>query len=420
MKILSQNYLQNDMSNQLPNHYLMEADIMRPYTRTYATVNLDALKYNLNAMKTRLSRETGIIGVVKADAYGHGAVPVAKAMEEQVCGYAVAAMEEAIQLRRHGVTKPVIILGVTHETHNREIIEYGIRPAIFTLEQAKKLSETAVTMEKSAIVHLAVDTGMSRIGMTPDEKSADMIKEMKNLPSLQLEGIFTHFAKADEQDKTSAARQLEQFNGFIGMLNERDIQIPVKHCSNSAAIIDMADADMDAVRAGISMYGLYPSGDVIMANVPLVPILEWKSFITYVKKIPEGTPVSYGGTYVAEKEITVATIPVGYGDGYPRYLSNKGSILVHGKRARILGRVCMDQMMVDVTDIPEAKVDDEVTLIGIEEKDQITVMEMAGTGGGFHYEILCDINKRVPRVYLKAGRIYGKKDYFNDRYEDPC
>lgn len=392
---------------------------MRPYTRTYAAVNLDALRYNIKVMKANLKRGTGIIGVVKADAYGHGAVPVARAIDEYVCGYAVATVEEAMQLRRHGIMKPVMILGVTHAVHNREIIRYGIRPTIFTMDQARKLSETAVSMHKPAIVHLALDTGMSRIGMTPVKESADMVKEMSQLPSLQLEGLFTHFAKADEVDKTFALQQLNQYKDFVKMLEEREINIPVKHCSNSAGIIDIREADLNAVRAGISMYGLYPSQEVDTSGILLVPALEWKSFITCVKKIPEGTPVSYGGTFVADRETTVATIPVGYGDGYPRNLSNKGRVLIHGKPARILGRVCMDQMMVDVTDIPDVNVDDEVTLIGIEEKDQITVAEMAETGGGFHYEILCDINKRVPRVYLKGGQIYGKKDYFKERYEDP-
>lgn len=392
---------------------------MRPYTRTYATVNLDALRSNLKAMQANLNEGTGIIGVVKADAYGHGAVPVARAMEDQVCAYAVATVEEAMQLRRHGMTKPILVLGVTHEIHNQEMIRYGIRPTIFTLDQAKKLSEAAVSLHKTATVHLALDTGMSRIGMMPTEESADLVKEISRLPSLQLEGLFTHFARADEVDKSSALTQLEQYHHFVEMLEARDIIIPVKHCANSAGIIDIKEAGLNAVRAGISMYGLYPSDEVDTSSVVLKPVLEWKSFITCVKQITKGTQVSYGGTFEAEKEMTIATIPVGYGDGYPRNLSNKGSVLIHGAHAGILGRICMDQMMVDVTDIPDVRLDDEVTLIGRDQEDEITVTQMAEAGGGFHYEILCDISKRVPRVYLKSGQIYGKKDYFNDRYEDP-
>ena len=392
---------------------------MRPYNRVYATVNLDAVADNMKEMAGNLPSGTGMIGVVKADGYGHGSVPVAMAVDPYVRGFAVATVEEGVILRRHGIGKMILVLGVTHPDQYGELIRYQIRPTVFTLRQAERLSELACREGVRAKLHLAVDTGMSRIGMMPVKESVDLIEAMSKLPSLQLEGLFTHFAKADEGDKTFAKQQIEQFQTFLNMLEERGIKIPVKHCSNSAGIIDMKEANFNAVRAGISMYGLYPSQEVDTTNVILIPALEWKSFVTYVKEIPEGTPVSYGGTFVADKKMTVATIPVGYGDGYPRNLSNKGSVLIHGERARILGRVCMDQMMVDVTDIPDVKVDDEVTLIGIEEEDQITAVELAETGGGFHYEILCDINKRVPRVYLKGGQIFGKKDYFNDRYEDP-
>lgn len=391
---------------------------MRPYTRVYATVDLDAVEYNMKSMMANLDPGTGIMGVVKADGYGHGAVPVAKAIDEYVCSYGVATIEEAIQLRSHGIVKPILILGVTHESCYRDLVEYEIRPSMFTWGQVKRLSDTAVSMGRSAKLHLVLDTGMSRIGMMPGREYAELIKRMSALPAIDIEGMFTHFARADEADKAYSERQLSLYNGFVEMLEKRSINIPVKHCSNSAGIIDMKDSNMDVVRAGIAIYGIYPSDQVEMARVSLTPVLEWKSFITYIKRIPAGAAVSYGGTFVADKEMTIATVPVGYGDGYPRNQSGCGSVLICGKRADILGRVCMDQMMVDVTNIPEAGEDNEVTLIGSEGDERISVEEIAGLGGGFHYEILCDIGKRVPRVYVKKGTVVGKKDYYSDRYED--
>ena len=390
---------------------------MRPYTRVYAEVNLDAIEHNMKQMAAHLTGGTQIIGVVKTDGYGHGAVPVAEAIDPYVCGYAVATVEEAVQLRRHGIAKPVLILGVTHKSHNRELVEYELRPAVFMREQAESLSKTAVSMGRTVKIHLALDTGMSRIGMAPDGAHADMVKEMSRLPGLDLEGIFTHFAKADETDKTATAIQIQRYREFLELLHERGVEIPVKHCYNSAGILDIKGAEFDAVRAGISMYGLYPSDEVDREVVRLIPAMNWKSFITYIKTVPAGTAVSYGGTYVTEKETVIATVPAGYGDGYPRNQSNKGSVLIRGRRAGILGRVCMDQMMVDVTDIPGASVDDEVTLMGRDGREEITAEDIAETCGGFHYEILCGIGKRVPRVYLRAGKIVGQKDYFDDIYK---
>lgn len=390
---------------------------MRPYSRVYATVNLDAVVRNMEAMKQNISPETGMIGVVKADGYGHGAVPVARAMDSYVCGYGVATIEEALILRRHGIGKPILILGVTHESHYEDLVRHEIRPAIFQMDKAKKLSETAVSMNRAAKIHLALDTGMSRIGMMPDEEAADMVRVMSRLPGIKIEGMFTHFAKADEKDKESAKLQLKRYMDFLKLLEEREVTIPVKHCANSAGIIDLRQANLNAVRAGISIYGLYPSEEVDQKAVELEPVMELKSCITYIKTIQPGTAVSYGGTFVAEREMRIATIPVGYGDGYPRNQSGKGSVLIHGKRARILGRVCMDQLMADVSEIPQAREDDQVTLMGRDGEEIITAEEIARVGGGFHYEILCDIGKRVPRVYVSGGQVVGVKDYFHDVYE---
>ncbi len=389
---------------------------MKTYTRVYAPIDLDAVVYNMESMKKNISPDTGMIGVVKTDGYGHGAVPVAQAVDPYVAGYAVATIDEALNLRRHGVVKPVLILGVTHVSRYEELLEYDIRPAVFTMEQAKPLSDLAVRAGRTANIHLALDTGMSRIGMTPDEQGADLAAGISGLPGIRAEGLFTHFARADETDKKEAQAQLSRYLHFVELLKERGVDIPVKHCSNSAGIIDLPSANLDLVRAGISIYGLYPSDEVDKNRVPLKPAMGLKSFVTYVKTLEPGQAVSYGGTFVAERSMRVATIPVGYGDGYPRNLSGKGHVLIHGERAAILGRVCMDQFMVDVTDIPDVDVDTEVTLIGTDGKDQIRVEELSDLCGRFHYELVCDIGKRVPRVYIRHGEVVGTKDYFDDPY----
>lgn len=391
---------------------------MKTYTRVYAPIDLDSVAYNMQSMKRQIAETTGMIGVVKTDAYGHGAVPVAKAIAPYVQGYAVATIEEALLLRRHGIEKWILILGVTHQSCYEAAIQEEIRLPIFTLEQAKPLSALAVSMGKTAKIHLAVDTGMSRIGMQPNEKSADVVQKIAALSGIKLEGIFTHFAKADETDKSSANEQLQAYLDFLKLLRTRGIEIPIRHCSNSAGIIDMPQANLDMVRVGISIYGMYPSDEVNKNKVPLRPVMGLKSFITYVKDLQAGQAVSYGGRFVAPKKMRIATIPVGYGDGYPRSLSGKGHVLICGKKAPILGRICMDQFMADVSEIPEAKIDTEVTLIGTDGAETILVEDLAAIGDGFHYEIVCDIGKRVPRVYYQNGKIIGTKDYFDDVYED--
>lgn len=390
---------------------------MRQYERAYALIYLDRIEENMESMRRNLKPGTMMIGVVKTDGYGHGAVPVAKAIDPFVCGYAVATVDEALELRRHGITKGILVLGVTAPCRYREIIREEIRPSVFQLEKARLLSEEAEGMGKKAKIHLAVDTGMSRIGMSPDEKSADMAAEIAKLPGIEIEGMFTHFARADEADKGPANMQLKRYTDFVNMLKERDVFIPIRHCSNSAGIVDLGEANLDAVRAGITIYGLYPSDDVDKQAVPLKPAMELKSFITYTKEIGPGTEVSYGGTFRAEKTMRIATVGIGYGDGYPRNLSGKGQVLICGKRAPILGRICMDQLMADITDIPDAEEGSEVTLLGRDGEEEITMEELAALCGGFHYEIPCVLGKRVPRVYMERGRRVGSKDWFCDRYE---
>ena len=391
---------------------------MRPSSRVYATVNLDAVASNMRSMRDNLPASTLIMGSVKADGYGHGSVPVAKTIEPYVFGYAVATIDEGIILRRHGINKTILILGVTHESRYEDLLRYDIRTAMFQYEKAKKLSDLALKQGKKAVVHLALDTGMSRIGMKADREHAKEAAAIAALEGIEVEGLFTHFARADETDKSAYEEQYRRYKEFLGYLKELGVKIPIRHCSNSAGIVESLESNhMDMVRAGIAIYGMYPSDEVDHNSVKLTPAMEIKSCITYIKEIEAGTAVSYGGTFVADHTMKVATIPVGYGDGYVRSLSGKGDVLIHGKRAAILGRICMDQFMVDVTDIPDVQEDDEVTLLGSDGAECITMEELAEKSGGFHYEMICDIGKRIPRVYLKDGKVVGTKDYFDDVFK---
>ncbi|MCD8223548.1 MAG: alanine racemase [Clostridiales bacterium] len=391
---------------------------MKTYSRVYASIDLDAVVFNMESMQRALALDAKMIGVVKTDGYGHGAVPVAQTIDPFVSGYAVATIDEALILRRHGIARPILILGVTANDRYAELIDYDIRPAIFTMEQALPLSRMAVEKGTRARIHLALDTGMSRIGMDADAAGADLAAQIAALPGIEVEGMFTHFARADETDKTATQAQFQAYTDFVSLLDARGVTIPVKHCSNSAAIIDLPDMHMDRVRAGISIYGLYPSDEVDKSRVPLRPVMGLKSFVTYVRDLPPGREISYGGTFCTERPTRVATVPVGYGDGYPRGLSGKGRVLIHGQSAPILGRVCMDQFMIDVTDIPDTQTGSEVTLLGRDGDEEITAEELASLSGRFHYELLCDIGKRVPRVYYRDGNVVGSKDYFDDVYTD--
>ncbi|MCI8512258.1 MAG: alanine racemase [Lachnospiraceae bacterium] len=389
------------------------------FDRAYVNIHLDRIEENMRAMQRNLAPGVRLIGTVKADGYGHGAVFVAKTIDPYVWGYAVATADEALQLRRHGIEKPILILGVTGEERYEELLRQEVRMTVFQKERAVRLSGTAVRMGVTARIHIAVDTGMSRIGILPaDPGAVRLIKEIAALPGIEIEGMFTHFARADETDKTAALKQLRIFREFASMVKAEGLSIQICHCANSAAIVDLPKAQMNAVRAGISIYGLYPSDEVKKAVLHLQPAMEFKSVITYIKEIGPGTAVSYGGTFVAESPTRVATVAVGYGDGYPRSLSGKGFVLLCGKRAPILGRVCMDQLMVDVTGIPEALEGMEVTLLGRDGGEEITMEELALLSGGFHYEIPCLIGKRVPRVYIKNGKRVAMMTCLDGEYEE--
>jgi len=373
------------------------------HARVYARIDLGAVEENFYNMKANLAEGVRMIGVIKTDGYGHGAVAIANKIKDYdfLWGFAVATVEEAMELREAGLVKPILILGFTFPEDYDTVVRNSFRPAVFKLSMAKELNEAAKRAGIKAPIHLVVDTGMSRIGLPASEEGADEAARIAALDSLEIEGLFSHFARADEEDKTSAYEQFDRYMKFAGLLEDRGISIPMKHIGNSAAIAELPDVHLDAVRAGITIYGIYPSDEVDRSKLALKPVMSLISHVAYIKEVPAGTPVSYGGTFVTDRPTRIATIPVGYGDGYPRLMSGKGDVLIRGKRAPILGRVCMDQLMVDVTDI-EAEEFDQVTLLGTDGDETISVDEIGHLSGRFPYELTCDINQRVPRVFVNG------------------
>ena len=388
---------------------------MKKYTRVCARIDLDAIEYNLDMMKKRIAPETKMIGVIKADGYGHGAVQIAKwIMEEKeyIWGYATATLDEAVILKKNGIKKPVLVLGCIFPDQTEEMVRNDIRMTCYTEEMAKGVSDCAQKLGRNAFIHIKLDTGMSRLGFQINEESADTIARIAEMPGLVMEGMYTHFAKADETDKTFTKAQMDKYLWMKKRLDEKGISFTFYHCSNSAGIIDIPEANMDLVRAGISTYGLYPSDEVSRESVPLKPAMELISHVSHIKWVEAGTPVSYGGTYVTDKKTKIVTVPVGYGDGYPRSLSNKGYVLIHGKKAPILGRVCMDQFMVDASEIEDVHFGDKITLAGENEGAYLSIDTLADLSGRFNYEFVCDIGKRVPREFIYGGRVVEQMDYF--------
>ena len=380
------------------------------YLRICAKVDLDAVRENVENMRANLAPGTRMMAVVKTDGYGHGAVPLARELEplDFLFGFAVATAGEALELRRAGIRKPVLVLGYTFPESYKRLIEEEVRFTVFLPQTLKELAQAARELaaaqkagerQRQAYIHIKVDTGMNRIGVKPDEEGFRLVRKALDIPEIRVEGIFTHFARADEKDKGPA---LHQFT------------IPVRHCANSAGIVEMPQTGMDMVRAGITLYGLWPSDEVRRDLVPLRPVLSLYSHIVHIKEIEAGEEVSYGGTFTAPSKMRIATIPAGYGDGYPRALSGRGYVLIAGKRAKILGRVCMDQFMVDVTDIPEASFGDPVTLIGRDGEEEITMEMLGELSGRFNYEIACCLGKRIPRIYQKGGAILRAQDGCQD------
>ncbi len=386
------------------------------YYRVYAEINLDAIVKNVDNLMALTKENTGALAVVKADGYGHGDVAVAKAVAQKVTGYAVATLDEAVNLRENGVKKPILVLGYVDPYEFDILVSHEITATVFDVETAQLLADAARVQKKQAHCHIKVDTGLRRIGLEPDENVIAIVKQITALKELSADGIFTHFAASDETDKTSAEHQFKLFTDFTGRLEKEGIHFTYRHCANSAAVIDMPQVDLDMVRLGIAMYGMYPSDEVKKEKVELFPALDLKSHITMVKEIPAGEKVSYGGTFTTTRTTKLATVSVGYGDGYPRALSSKGYVLVRGQKAPIVGRVCMDQMMVDVTDIKNVTRADIVTLIGKDGDAEITVEEIAALAGTFNYEFVCDLGKRIPRSYYLNGEYIGTHDCFRENW----
>lgn len=384
--------------------------------RSWAEVDLDAIAHNLREIKGKLARNTLVMSVVKADAYGHGVFETVQTLLENGADrLAVSMLDEAIQLRKSGVTVPILILSYTDPGRAEELIQYDITQTVFSMELAKSLSEAAVALSKSIKVHIKIDTGMTRVGFTPGYDAVKHVVEISRLPGIVVEGLFTHFSKADEWDKSYTNMQFERFTSLCTELNRIGVFIPIKHVANSATAMSYPEMHLDMIRPGIIQYGLYPSDEVDKARLDLKPAMTLKSKVIMVKKVEAGVAVSYGGTFVTERETYIATLPIGYADGYSRLLSNKASVLIHGEYAKVIGNICMDQCMVDVTDLVQAgilvSVGDEAVLFGRQGEKEITVSQLAEFMGTISYELVCIIGKRIPRIYMKNGKVANVLNY---------
>lgn len=374
--------------------------------RVLALVDLDALEYNIRSIRKRTKKDTDIIGIIKADAYGHGSVETAEVILENGADWlAVAVVDEGINLRTNGINAPILLLGYTPHLRLDDVINYGFIQTVYSYEVAQNLSEAAVRLNKTAVIHIKIDTGMGRIGYRVNEESADEIVRISKLPGVEVNGIFTHFASADEADKEYTHIQYDKFIKMDEMLKQRGLNIPVKHASNSAAIMDFDNMMLNMVRPGIILYGAYPSDEVKKENLDIKPVMSIITHVSFVKTIDEGDCVSYGRTYTAPDRRVIATIPVGYADGFIRAYAKDGKVLVKGKYAPIVGRICMDQFMVDVTDIEGVAINDEVVLMGKQGDNEITSDDIAKALNTINYEVYCTLSKRVPRQYLRNGEV---------------
>lgn len=387
--------------------------------RTWAQIDLNAVRYNFNSIKKKVSEKTKVLCVLKADAYGHGAEFLVKEYESLGADYyGVSNLAEALQLRKAGAKKPILIFGYTPPEMAETLSKENVSQALFSLEYAKELYNECRVKNIKVKVHLKIDTGMSRIGFfcQNDEDIDKSVKEIEkihqNMPLLDIEGIFTHFSVSDDitNNREYTIYQFNNFKKVISGLEKCGIKIPVKHCCNSGGIINFPEMHMDMVRAGVILYGLYPSKETI-GKIDLKPAMELKAVVSQVKEIPKDTSLSYGRTFVSGNKMKIASVTIGYADGYSLRFSNNSEVLIKGKRAKIVGRVCMDQMMIDVTDIEDVKSGDEVTVFGYDGREKISVDDLADKIGTINYEIVCLIGKRVPRMYINNGKLEGRKSY---------
>lgn len=369
----------------------------------YVEVDLDCIRQNVKTYLSLLKPDTRLMAIVKADAYGHGAVPVARAATEAGARWlGVALTQEAAQLRDAGFRQPILVLGYADPQDYGYMVRQQIRPAIYTLEQGLAFGDAARAAGIRAPIHLKVDTGMGRLGFLPGEEALQEILQLARHPHIEIEGLFTHFAKADENDQTSVKGQAALFKQFAGQIKDRGLAIPICHCANTAAAMKLPEAHMDMIRLGIGLYGLYPSEDSKQWGIQLAEAISLKSCLSHVKAVPAGTSLSYGHTWTASRPSVIGTVPIGYADGVSRHLSNRGAALVDGRRVPMVGRVCMDQLMLDLTGLPGMKPGQPVVLLGRQGAERIPVDEAAGLLNTINYEIVCDLSCRLPRRYVNA------------------
>lgn len=377
----------------------------------YAEINLDNIRHNFNEIK-RLAKDKKIFGIIKADAYGHGAIEFARILEEEgVDAFGVAVITEAIELRKNGFKEDILVLGYTPDTFSDVIVEENITQTVFNYASAKSISEEALKQNKIAKLHIKIDTGMGRLGLINNDSIIKEIKSIINLSNIEVEGIFSHFSTSDEKDKEFSYLQLKKFKDIVDKLEEEDIHIKIKHMANSGAIVDIEEAHFDAVRPGIILYGYYPSDEVNKDKIDLKPVMKLKTNIVHIKEVEAGEPISYGRRYIAKRKMKVATIPIGYADGFIRALFNKAHVIVNGKLCPVIGTICMDQCMVDVTECNDVNINDEVIVIGEENGMNINADVIAKSIDTIAYEILCLISKRVPRVYIEKNEIVRIKNF---------
>lgn len=385
--------------------------MFRDFRPVWAEINLDNLAYNVKKIREK-AKSKELIGVVKADAYGHGAVDVAPViLKNGATRLAVAVLTEAVELRKSGIECPIMILGLTPDTLSDTLIEHNVEPAVSSYEYALSLSKAAQAKGKTIKIHVAVDTGMGRIGFLPNEEGVIEVCKISKLPNIEIEGLFSHFCTADETDKTYSNIQFDKYNWFYEKLMQKGVKINIRDIANSAAIMELPDTHYDGTRPGIILYGYYPSNEVDKNELSIKTIMTLKTNVMYVKTLEKDEYIGYGRKFVTKRKSIVATLPIGYADGYTRMMSGKAKVIINGKFAPVVGNICMDQCVIDVTDVGDVKVGDEVILMGDDGNLKFNADDMAEILGTINYEVVCMISKRVPRVYIQDGKITKVRNY---------